>query len=125
MLKKALFVNVIFSFFSALVILLANKWLDKHIPLSDWMWLVMGVGLLCFSGLLVLMLNNRRLQVSSTLFVVVSDFSWVAVTTIATVIYIATLSGTGIVLIFVVNLIVGALACFQYFGFRRITALPS
>lgn len=121
MLKKTLLTNVLFSFFSALVILFGNKWLDKHIPLPGWMWVVMGIGLLCFAGFLVLMLKNKKLQLSSTLSIVISDLVWVVTTTIAAVIYIAALSGTGIVLIFVVNLIVGALACFQYFGYRRIT----
>ena len=59
LLKKALTVNAVFSVFSGVVILLANRWLVQFLGLSDQVSLtILGVSLIIFA--MILWLNARR-----------------------------------------------------------------
>src|SRR5258708_34221767 len=72
LLKKALTVNAVFSVFSGVVILLANRWLVEFLGLLDQISLtILGVSLCLFAS--ILGLNRRRPNISIV-------YAWVPVT---------------------------------------------
>ena len=124
MLEKTLFLNALFSFFSSIVILVANKWLAQHIPLPGWLWITIGMGLLGFAVFLALMVKSRHLLLANALSIVLSDIAWVVISTIAVIFFASKLTLTGTVLVLMVNLVVGSFAFIQYIGYQKLILNP-
>ena len=119
MLKNALMTNAIFSLLSGIGILVGTSWLGQHIPLPAWAWIVLGIGLILFALQLVMMVLVPMLAQNLTQLVVVSDFAWVVLTSLGSLLFAAQLTAMGFTLVLVVNLVVGTLAVAQHRGMPR------
>ena len=119
MLKQALAVNAAFSGLSGLLIIWFNEWMARHFPGPDWLWTVVGVGLLLFAAQLIAMVVNPAFAKKLTPQVVVSDIGWVALTLLGLAVFFADITTTGVALILAINAVVGTLAVLQHIGYRR------
>ena len=114
MLKIALMSNVIFSFTSAMLMLLLGSLLGSYIPLPSWLWTVLGLGLLVFALDLSVLAVMPKWAMTFTPWVVAADIAWVLLTLVALLIFWAELSSTGVAMITAVNVVVAVLAWAQY-----------
>lgn len=120
MLKQSLTANALFSGGSGVGILLVQNWLGGHIPGPDWMWWVLGIGLLAFAAQLALMSVKPGLAQKLAMQVVVSDVAWVVLTLGALLLFFEEVSRTGAQLIVTINVVVATLAVLQYRGLRQL-----
>jgi hypothetical protein len=96
-----------------------KDWILLQIPLPNWLWLFMSVGLLSFSVLLLLMKNIKKLAELLIIPVIFSDISWVLLTSAGLIYYFYLFSVAGMCLVILINLIVSTIAWFQYIGYKN------
>lgn len=118
-LNKSLLANGVFSLLCGSGALLLQSSLSIHIPLAEWMWLLVGAGLIGFSIQLIAMVKLPWLAKKLTISVVYADVIWVLVTALLSVMYCSQITWAGLVLIGITSSIVGCLALLQYSGYKR------
>ncbi len=112
--QPALAANAVFSGGSAALIALYSTWLGTHIPMPQSLWAVAAVGLGLFSVQLFVMVMNERLAQLLIKSVILADALWLVLVSIALLVFQDSLSGSGIRIVVWVNIIVGALAWWQF-----------
>ena len=119
LLKKALTVNAVFSVFSGVVILLANRWLVRFLGLSDQVSLtILGVSLIIFATILWLNARRPRIRIVDAWVAVIMDAAWVVSS--YTMIFLVPLRVGGKWVIALVAEVVLAFAILQWIGIRRV-----
>jgi hypothetical protein len=119
LLKKALTVNAVFSVFSGVVILLANRWLVRFLGLSDQVSLtILGVSLIIFATILWLNARRPRIRIVDAWVAVIMDAAWVVSS--YTLIFLVPLRVGGKWVIALVAEVVLAFAILQWIGIRRV-----
>lgn len=118
-LQKSILVNAIFSLLSGVLFILAQDFLIAHIPLNSQIWTLLGVGLVLFSVQLVLMIRSQYWANKLILSVIFSDIGWIILTFTTAIYYQTLISNLGLSLILFVNILVSALAWFQFSGYLR------
>src|SRR5258707_14159525 len=119
LLKKALTVNAVFSVFSCVVILLANRWLVQFLGLSDQISLtILGVSLIIFATILWLNARRPRIRIVDAWVPVIMDAAWVVGS--YTLIFLVPFSVGGKWVIALVAEVVLAFAILQWIGIRPV-----
>jgi len=120
MLSKSLIINALFSLVSGLIILSQKASLAVHLPMPDWIWLVIGIGLIGFALELITLAINKGWARRFIGLVIISDISWVVVTSFCLLLFISEISNQGIVIVSLVNVVVAGLVWFQYKGYQSL-----
>lgn len=113
-LKKVLFANAVFSGLSGLDFLLFNKSLTNLMQLpSTTILLVIGIGLLCFSGILFWLARQKTLKAKQVKAIIWQDWLWVmgSIGILATPAF--GISSLGLLLIGLVAVVVAVFALLQ------------
>jgi hypothetical protein len=119
LLKKALTGNALFSVFSGVAILRANRWLVKFLGLSDQVSLtILGVSLIVFATILWLNARRPRIRIVDAWVAVIMDGAWVAGSYV--LIFLVPFSVVGKWVIGLVAEVVLAFAILQWVGIRRV-----
>lgn len=121
MLQKILYANASFSLLSSIFILTQTSYLQNHIPLVTWMWMVIGVGLLLFSIALFYLAHNEIYGKKYALLVIFADIFWIVITAVAYCIFTENVTVTGGVIISVIDTLIALFALLQYKGYRNLS----
>lgn len=120
LLRRTLAANAIFSGLSGAAMIVLSGPFDRFMGLGlSWLFIVIGVGLLGFAGLIGLNLRRSQLNRAEAWLTVASDVAWVAASAVIVFGYPDLLSTGGKWLVGVVAVAVADFALFQYLGLRR------
>ena len=120
LLRRTLAANAAFSAASGLAMIGFYGPLDRFMGLGlSWLLIVIGVGLLGFTGLIVFNLRRPQLSRAEAWLTVASDVAWVAASAIIVFGFPDLLSTGGRWLVGLVAIGVADFALFQYLGLRR------
>lgn len=118
-LKRALIVNAVFSVFSGLAILAANRWLVRFLGLPDKISLtILGLSLIGFALMLGLNARRQNIRITEAWIAVITDAVWVAGS--FALIFLVPFSVEGKWVVAVVAELVLAFAILQWLGIQRI-----
>jgi hypothetical protein len=119
LLKKALMANALFSIFSGLAIVIANRWLVRFLGLPENVSLViLGVGLIAYAATLLFNARRPAIKITDAWVAVVMDLVWVVGSYV--LILVVPFSVGGKWMIASVAELVLAFAILQWLGIRRI-----
>jgi hypothetical protein len=119
LLKKALIGNAMFSGFSGVAIVVANRWLVKFLGLPDKVSLaVLGVSLIVYAAVLWFNARRPKIRITDAWVAVVMDAVWVLSS--YTLILMIPFSLAGKWVVALVAELVLSFAVWQWLGIRRI-----
>mgnify|MGYP000370703125 CR=1 FL=1 len=119
MLIKALFANALFSGACGIGIFVVHPALIPHIPLPSIMFIILGLGLILFSGGLLWLCQSQKLAQRLAPLVIGADIMWVIASCGLTALFYEFVTTTGLLAILAVNVVVTLLGGLQYIGYKQ------
>ena len=119
MLAKTLFANALFSSACGIGILVAHPALIPHIPLPPILFIMLGLGLILFSGGLIWLCRDHKLARRLAPLVIGSDILWVIATATLATFFHEFVTAIGLFIILGINVVVAVFGGLQYIGYKQ------